>query len=279
MNKNRRRAIAYLVIALVLACAGSYLALTIIQNANAQVQSIQNQYGPQVYTIVAAKSLPARTTLTLNSLDDGTLRLEKRPALFVPPSAFQIPEPGDMESAAFTLNEGLDGFTLIPLNEGDIVLPNMIETSYVIPPKMRAVSMAVNPATSVSGYLRAGDRVDVIASYEAILDANNKEPRTVVLLQNVPILSVSWENNIGATSDITATNGLTQTLVLKPGLGELIGEEDMARDTIVTLALSLDDSQKLAYMQNFGKEIRLVLRRQDDPDVLTVPTLAPPTFR
>ncbi len=279
MNKNRRRGIALIVIALVLACVAGFMGLSVVQSANDQVRTIQNEYGAQVYTVVVAKEIPARTTLTLASLSNGTLRIEKRPQAFTPPSAFLIPEPGDLETALAVIGGQLDGFTLIPLKSGDVLLSSMIETTFVIPPNMRAVSVGVDGVTSVSGYIRAGDHVDVLASYQVPGANNQQEGRTNVLLQDVPVLSVSWFNNLGVTTDITATTGLTKTVLLQPGFTSSSADQPQARQMVVTLAVSLDDAEKLTYMSNFAKEVRLVLRRGDDSQPSAAPTLSPESFK
>ncbi len=279
MNKNRRRGIALIVIALVLACIAGAVGLSVVQAANDQVRAIQNQYGPQVYTLVVAKDIPARATLTENSLLDGTLQIEKRPQTFTPDSAFVIPPPGDEQTALAVVGNRLNGFTLIPLKAGDILLPSMLETTFVIPPNMRAFSLAVDGVTSVSGYVRPGDHVDVLVSYEVNGANNEKEGRTSVLLQDVSILSTSWFNNLGATSEITATNGLTSTVLLQPGFTSAAAGESQARQMVVTVGVSLSDAEKLAYMANFAKEVRLVLRRADDSKPLPAPTLSPDVFK
>ncbi len=279
MNKNRRRGIALIAIALVLACIAGAVGLSVVQAANDQVRAIENQYGPQVYTLVVTKDIPARSTLTENSLLDGTLQIEKRPQTFTPDSAFVIPAPGDEQTALAVLGNRLNGFTLIPLKAGDILLPSMLETTFVIPPNMRAFSLAVDGVTSVSGYVRPGDHVDVLVSYQVNGANNQQEGRTEVVLQDIPILSTSWFNNLGATSAITATNGLTSTVLLQPGFTSAAAGESQARQMVVTLAVSLNDAEKLDYMANFAKEVRLVLRRADDSKPLAAPTLSPDVFK
>jgi pilus assembly protein CpaB len=284
MNKNRRRAIALFVLAAILSCMAGCFALSFLQSANDEVAQTKRQYGEQVNVIVVAKDVPARAALTLASLLDGTLKVEKRPRLFTPESAFVIPDAADANAIIAHLGNRLDGYTLIPLKKGDILLPSMIETSFVIPPNLRAVSLAVSNVTSVSGYVRSGDKVDVIASYELEesggAGGGKKYQRTIVLLQNATVLSVSWVNNLGTSSQIAPTTGLTATILYGQGQSQLGAlQSGEKRDTVVTLAVSLEEAAKLSFMEVFGKEVRLVLRRLDDTKVAPVPTVAPEQYK
>lgn len=281
MNKSRTRAVGLIALAIVLACIAGFIALSLIQSANDETEAVRKQYGDQVYVIVVAKDIPARSIISLNGLNDGTLKIEKRPKLYVPNSAFTVHDPNDA-IAVSSLSENITGYTLIPLRAGDILLPTMIENTYIVPPGMRAISIAVSNVTSISGYVRSGDRVDVIASYELEQTgggASQKYQRTMVLLQNVSVLAVSWFNNMGITSDLEPTSGLTTTVLSSMGSSpQEVLQASQKRDTVVTLAVPIEDAAKLTFMENFGKELRLVLRRQDDTRVAPVPTVAPDQY-
>jgi pilus assembly protein CpaB len=280
MIKNaKRRGVVLLLSAAVLACIAGLIAISFLQSANNEIEQTKRQYGEQINVLVVAKDIPARSMLSLNNLGDGSLKIERRPKTFTPNSAYVIPEPADASAVFSAIGSQLDGYTMIPLRAGEVLLSSMIERTIVIPPNLRAVSLSVSNVTSVSGYVRGGDRVDVIASYEIDQGGSNKLQRSTVLLQNVLVLSVSWFNNLGTSSRIAPTNGFTATILSKGTQFQNSLQTTEDRDTVVTLALSLDDATKLTYMQNFAKEVRLVLRRLDDTRTTTVPNIGQEQFK
>jgi pilus assembly protein CpaB len=100
--------------------------------------------------------------------------------------------------------------------------------AYNIPKDKRAVTVAVNEVIGVAGFIKPGDRVDVLATFA------NEPPITTTVLQNVMVLAISQD----MTSDI---------------------EPAAVISTSVTFALSPNQAEQLVLAESLGA-IRLSLR-------------------
>lgn len=60
--------------------------------------------------------------------------------------------------------------------------------SYVVEPNMRALTVPIDPVSGVAGFLKPGDRVDVLATYSA-----NNVNVTKVVMQNLKLLAIGSE--------------------------------------------------------------------------------------
>ena len=120
--------------------------------------------------------------------------------------------------------------------------------SYVLVDGQRAISVSVDDVAGVSGYITAGDYVDVVATILYPSDGvTSGYPVSTVLVENV--------------------------LVLKTGMKELTKTDSAAATyTSVTLSASPEDVLKINYAATNGK-LRLVLR-----PVLDNKTIAPRDF-
>lgn len=107
-----------------------------------------------------------------------------------------------------------------------------------IPPDKRAVTVAVTEVTGVNGFIKAGDFVDIVATF----DKNDTgEHASNLILQNVLVLAANRETEF--------SDGDT-------GMKD---KKDVVKMATVTLAVSPDEAAKLAVSEEKGK-IRLVLR-------------------
>ncbi|MEN6347846.1 MAG: Flp pilus assembly protein CpaB, partial [Syntrophomonas sp.] len=62
--------------------------------------------------------------------------------------------------------------------------------SYKIPPSKRAISIPINNVSGVSGYIKPGDRVDIIATLDIPLSVSGNEQKTsfsILTLQDVEV--------------------------------------------------------------------------------------------
>lgn len=109
----------------------------------------------------------------------------------------------------------------------------------LIPRDKRAVSVMVNEVTGVSGFIKPGDYVDVIVTFDQAVVGDNVSH---VLLQNILVLAVNREAEEGISA---ASN--------KDGAKEAI------KATTVTLAVTVDEATKLTLAHEKGK-INLALR-------------------
>lgn len=106
-----------------------------------------------------------------------------------------------------------------------------------IPPECRAVSINVNEITSVAGFAKPGDRVDLL-----LVEKSNYSATTDIILQNVQLLSVNQD--MGDASIIDEASGSTSAI---------------NNPTIATFALPPEDVLKLISASKLG-EIYMMLR-------------------
>lgn len=107
----------------------------------------------------------------------------------------------------------------------------------VIPSDKRAVTVAVTEVTGVAGFVKAGDFVDVIATFDK---GDTGEHTSNLILQNVLVLAANRETEY---SDGEPTKE----------------KKDVVKAATVTLAVAPEEAAKLAVSEEKGK-IRLALR-------------------
>jgi pilus assembly protein CpaB len=110
----------------------------------------------------------------------------------------------------------------------------------MVPAFMRAVTVALDPIIGVGGFLKPGDHVDVVATFEV-----NDGTVTKTVLQNVELLATG--------SEVTAEE-------INPKTGRMTGSKAQPN---ATLAVLPTDAEKLILAESKGK-LRLTLRRPDD---------------
>jgi pilus assembly protein CpaB len=108
------------------------------------------------------------------------------------------------------------------------------EMQYKIPEGKRAVTIAINPITGVAGYLKSGNRIDMLICLKPETGGNLTQSFT--LLQNIEVLAVG--------SQVTSK------------------EETNTADNI-TLAVTPQEAQWVMLAENTGK-IKLTLRPVND---------------
>jgi len=108
--------------------------------------------------------------------------------------------------------------------------------AYIIPPFMRAVTVALDPIIGVGGFLKPGDHVDVVATFNV-----NDGSVTKTVLQDVELLATGAEM-------VSAEGGKREEPTAQPN---------------ATLAVMPTDAEKLILAESKGK-LRLTLRRPDD---------------
>jgi pilus assembly protein CpaB len=134
-----------------------------------------------VPVVVALGDIPARTKLTA-----GLLKLRS-----VPPN--DLPD-GAMESAA----EVIGKISMQPIPAGDAVTQSEVAApsaalgmAFALPPFLRAVTVATDPADGADLFVRPEDHVDILATDEP--GSGPAEARTV--LQNVRLLAVGGQTS------------------------------------------------------------------------------------
>ena len=108
----------------------------------------------------------------------------------------------------------------------------------IIPRDKRAVTVAVNEVTGVAGFVKAGDYIDVVVTFDAATVGDNVSH---VLMQNILVLAANRDTEIG----VTAAPGKESPKEISKGT--------------VTMAVTPDEAAKLTLAEEKGK-IRLELR-------------------
>ncbi len=201
-----------------------------------------NKQGPA--EAASAEIVVAGTTLNFGDhISAAALRLVKWPGDAVPQGAFM--------SVADAAGDG-DRVVLRSIEAGEPVLTSKISgksgratLSTIIEKDMRAVTIRVNDATGVAGFVLPNDRVDVLLTRDATQDHPNTLTET--LLQNVKVLAIDQE----------ASERKDKPVVVKA----------------VTLEVSPDDAQKLTLGGKIGT-LSLALRNFADPQSVSTRMLS-----
>src|SRR6266496_4319069 len=185
---------------------------------------------PGVDVIVAANDLQVGA-----KVEEHDIKIIKVPAADLPPGA--------PRRRSDVVGHGV----IVPISKGEFILPNRLAGENagsglpsLIPPGMRAVSVRVNEVVSVAGFVRPGNRVDVLLTGTP---GTGNEQQTTTVLQNIAVLTS------GHTLERSSTGEAQNT-------------------TVITLLVSPDDAQRLTLASSEG-HIQLALRnpldtKQDD---------------
>ncbi len=186
------------------------------------------------YTIVAARSRHAPATnivVASGPLDYGTT-LSADNVQVVPWGAPVLPE-GAFKSVDELLKDGTR-VVLTPIERHEPILsaritpPNQpASLSGLVAEGMRAVSINVDEVRGVAGFVRTGDRVDIVLTRgEPKKDTNNGYAD--VLLQDVKVLAVGQisqekqdKANVVKSVTVEVTTQQAQKLILAQGVGAL----------------------------------------------------------
>ncbi len=202
---------------------------------------------PTTSVIIAFQNIPERTEITADEL--GKMDWPQH-----------IPTP----IGAYSDSEAVTGkLSLVPIYAGQPIIDKAIvdksqsketksNASLVLDPAMVAIALPVTVDSSVANAVQAGDRVDLLATFnlQPITGTQKVEsagPPVIVtqrLLQDVLIIQVgSWP----ATSNTQAVSGQTQSNV-----------------AMVTFQVSEQDALVVKYMQGQAQYFSLALRAAND---------------
>jgi pilus assembly protein CpaB len=203
---------------------------------------------PEVKTlsaVVAAKRIPARSLISADMVE-----VRQLPAQAVHPFALTDVQLAIGKIANADIEAGEQ--VLMPkIDERNIDKAGL---AFNIPEGMRAISIAVNDAAGVSGYIKPGDRVDIVISLMVKVEegaAVSKEPRTFLAIQNAEVL-------------LTGTQTLNSDAAAPAHAYEHI-----------TIAVTPDDALTL-YLAQVSGQITVLLRSPFDTTVVDAPKLELP---
>ena len=253
MQKNKRRSVILMIAAISIAVVAALIFY-------GRLSALEREIGDKVYVVVATQNIKAATRLITEGAGQN-VELELYPKKYA-----------ELHGLNYLLSlEDIGDSTvaLVGFRVGDIILRSGIDENAGLEPNMRAVALAVDRVQGAGGSIRPGNRVDVIVSYK---QGEDMEPVTEVLFQDVQVLAVSR-----LASDIAPpppAEGAAETQLPARFLptGELMDE------ATVTLALTLEDALKLAYMDNFGVDVRLIIRRLDEEPEPALPSVTEDSF-
>lgn len=223
-----------------------YFSLSSVETAAKETNQIE-----LVKVVVAKQDIPERTIIK-----DNMLKVVEMPADVV--SAEAVHEVGEITGSP----------TSVAIQQGDIMTTKKIYTDVrmagftgTIPANCRAVSVAINDITGVSGFAKPGDYVDVM------LVSGSREAgfKGEILLQNVQLLAI---NKVGGQSAESKSDDNASDQK-KEDESTIKGNSDAM--ATATLALPLDDALKVATATQKGT-IYLVLRPVSPTDIFTINT-------
>lgn len=206
-NNNTRRNV--LIAAILLGLFTSLLVLKYLSDVKAKEVAVQR------FVVVTTRDIPARTIL-----EPGMLRV--RPA-----------RAGASTNGYLTMSEEAIGkVTLVslpaetPIKAVDVASKSRsLGLAYDIPEYMRAVTVAVDPVIGVAGFLKPGDKVDVLATFRG----QDQQAVTKTVIQDVKLLAygpnleqdrVSGKGGEKPSSPGSAYNKTTATLLVTPAEAE-----------------------------------------------------------
>lgn len=217
------RSFLFLGLAVLLAFGTSILAYNWFQNQAPapQIKKIVKFEGVPI--VVASRDLPWGTPLT-----QKMVRVVNYPSEHLPEGRFTEIESlaGRVVLTHLRRNEPVLESKLAPL---DIKTGGVVG---VLHPGMRAMAVRVNEVVGVSGFLKPGDRVDIMATLK---NGKKDEKITKTVLENTLILA-------------------TGTQMERKGPGE-----EPKAVKVITFEVSLEEAEKLALASTEGK-LRLALR-------------------
>ncbi len=207
------------------------------------LQQIKRAYTPGdlVPVVKAAQNIPKDTVINPNHIV-----VEQIPSQYVHSEAVRDKAAVLGKVATSSIFNGEQILNQNLLSSGD----QEQRMAYTIPENKRAMSVAVTSVSGVSGYVQPGDHVDVISVLDFKQTGADAIPYSVVVLQNIQVLSVGDNPIISAEKKAQEAAGKT-----------------------VTLAVSVQEAQRLALAVEKGA-IRLLLRSPVDKG-----TVAPAPFQ
>ncbi|NTZ41957.1 Flp pilus assembly protein CpaB [Altererythrobacter sp. SALINAS58] len=199
----RGRNLAILGIALFFGLVAVYL-------ANSYFSGVEQQQARVAKEQELARIVVATQDLGFGGqLSSTNLRLANWPADTVPAGAFRSVEEATAGGRV----------ALRPIVAGEPILSSKVSgeggratLSSVLPEQMRAVSIPIDAVTGVSGFVRAGDVVDVMLTRQIPGEgASASDMFTTVVLENVQVLAVDQTANESETAPAVGKTATVQT--------------------------------------------------------------------
>jgi pilus assembly protein CpaB len=223
----------WLMMALVFGAVATFMAMGWLKSQAQTV--IREEPAKMMPVVVAAKDVPPTVALARDQL---TVR--------------QWPLDAAM-AGKFAAPEEVEGrVTAIPLAAGEPVLENKLAPKGVIPgltallpQDKRAMTVKVDEASGVAGFLNPDNRVDVLVSVDK--GDYNKDPISKVILQNLRVLGTGQriEKALGekpqvvptVTLEVTPSEGERLALAVREGMISLVLRNQQDDHTVSTMGV------------------------------------------
>jgi len=228
---NRKRILGIVAFATCLALVASLGAYRFLSEKNQIAESAKLQ---TVGVAVAVVDIPLGTTINSNQIG-----VSLWPRSLYPKDAFTtaVPVVGRIAMRDFLRGEPIVESRLVPKDKSSGLL------SLKVPAGMRAFTVKVNEVVGVGGFVVPDSRVDVVVT-TAVSPERQQEQVAKTFLQNILVLAA----------------------------GQVVEQKENKPVTVntVTLAVTPDESEKLALASNDGK-IQLVMRNFADAQKVETP--------
>lgn len=199
--------------------------------------------------LVAAHALPAGTLARDADFDGGSLAPGH-----VPEGAILNTPAARAELRGALIRTYIDAGH--PITQADVLRPrDRGFLASVLGPGMRAISIAVDPVTGVSGLIWPGDHVDVILTQQLQKEPTPRRVLSETILSNVRIIAMDQQIVQGAPPDSTEAGKLART---------------------ATLEVTPEDAEKITVAAQLGQLSLAIRAARDAPGPVTTGTN--PTF-
>jgi pilus assembly protein CpaB len=195
----------------------------------ANLEATRPDVGPSVSVVMAVRDLERGQTLDASMLEAGEV-----PDAFVPPGAMEALS--DAEGRVLTGNVAAGEV----LTASRVAAPSPGPVAAIVPPGLRAV---VVPSGVPAGILRAGDRVDLLATF------GGGRPYTQTVVTAVEVVRVLTAAN--AVAGATASAGAQLVLLVGP-----------------------EDAERIAYAKTFA-QLEVAIAAAPEPSALASPSASP----
>ena len=219
------------------------------QEVQAQAQkSLDNMQASQAVVLVAKQDIPSGSVMESNMVDSSIV-----PNQYIQPQA------------ATSIDRVLGMITLAPISKGEQISLSKLSKARKesarggglagnTPVGKRAISISVDSIASVSGMVKPGDYVDVIATLQVPTQGADGQitgqVAVVPLFQNVLVLAVGQNTGFVSTTE-----------------SRYADKDASSEGGLITLALGPQEINLMTFVQEQGSKMRLTLRSPADANV------------
>lgn len=213
---------------LVMALAIGLLSALLVYNYLSAMET--TTYVEMIDVVVANRTIPANTVVT-----NTMLAWKRVPVDSIHEDAVQtLPDAqGRIAASQIIAGEQILHSRLLPAGE----VPGL---SFTIPADKRAVTIAVNEVIGVAGFIKPGDKIDVIATF------SGDQPLAKTVLENVTVLAIAQD--MEAEQKTLAQVSTSVTFALTPNQSEKL----LLAEAQGTLRLALRSPQAVGVASHQG---------------------------